>query len=81
MLLFLDFDGVLHPNAKDKPRFCRVSLLWRLLRSCPFMKVVFSTMWRLKFTVDEMAILVTEGGGEDLVPRFMGAIPAFMDVG
>ena len=29
MLLFLDFDGVLHPNAKDKPLFCRVPLLWR----------------------------------------------------
>lgn len=81
MLLFLDFDGVLHPNGLDDELFCRVSLLWKILRTCPEVNVVFSTSWREMYRFEEMVGFVTSGGGEDLAPRFVGKIPTFADVG
>lgn len=82
MILFLDFDGVLHPNGRcDEGLFCRVALLWKILRACPDLKVVFSTSWREIYRPEEMVGFVTSGGGKDLVPRFIGKIPTFRDEG
>lgn len=35
MILFLDFDGVLHPHLRHEPDFCRLPLLWEILRVVP----------------------------------------------
>lgn len=55
-LLFLDFDGVLHPNFSPRERlFCHVDALMGALqaaRECP--AVVVSSSWRFQRPVDEL---------------------------
>ena len=82
MILFLDFDGVLHSNySDDEGLFCQTKLLWKILRAIPKIEVVFSTSWREVHTLDEMVTFVTLGGGEDLVSRFIGVTPVLPYVG
>lgn len=73
--IFLDFDGVCHPVMRNQPDFCRVSLLWQILRAQKNVNVVFSTSWREIYRHDEMVEFVTRGGGEDLSHRFIGQTP------
>lgn len=75
MILFLDFDGVLHPENHGGEVFSRMEYLWRILRACPNVEVVFSTSWRDHYPLDQMVDMVTSNGGEDLVHRFIGATP------
>lgn len=44
-MLFLDFDGVLHPAESGS--FSQMPLLIELLKACPNVDVVLSTNWRL----------------------------------
>ncbi|HUX62225.1 HAD domain-containing protein [Sulfuricella sp.] len=76
MILFLDFDGVLHPENPNRPEdfSCR-PYLWQILRACPTVEVVFSTQWRDIHTVDDLVEFATQGGGEDLAHRFVGGTP------
>lgn len=76
VILFLDFDGVLHPLLSSEPEFCRLDLLWKILRACPDAKVVFSTSWREVYRPEEMVEFVTYGGGEDLSHRIIGRTPS-----
>lgn len=75
MILFLDFDGVLHPVGGKAEMFCRLPLLWRLLRACQEIQVVFSTSWRETYRFDYLVDFATSNGGEDLVQRFIGITP------
>lgn len=75
MILFLDFDGVLHPTLRGEPDFSRLPFLWKILRACPHVEIVFSTSWREIYRPDEMVEFVTKGGGEDLTHRFIGTTP------
>ena len=76
LYVFLDFDGVLHPeDDEDFSRFTRNPLFHRFLREIPQAKVVFSTTWRYKRTVQELAGMVCQSGGEDLAGRFVGKTP------
>lgn len=76
MILFIDFDGVLHPNEQyDESPFSLTPLLWQILRACPGVQVVFSTSWRDSYDFDNMLDFVTFGGGEDLECRFIGSTP------
>ncbi len=75
MILFLDFDGVLHPHLRHEPDFCHNELLWQILRACPDAQVVFSTSLRDIYSPAEMVVFVTNGGGEDLAHRFIGFTP------
>lgn len=81
MILFLDFDGVLHPlTAEGTELFSCLPKLWTLLRRHPEIEVVFSTAWRERLSLAIMTKYVTQGGGEDLVPsRFIGATPHDID--
>lgn len=81
MILFLDFDGVLHPAVRGRVPFCHTHLLWQILRACPDVNVVFSTSWRDTFDPVAMLDFVTYGGGEDLEPRFIGETPNCEDEG
>jgi len=74
-ILFLDFDGVLHPLLRREPDFCRTKLLWKILLACPDVKVVFSTSWRDIYLFDELVNFVTSGGSEHLAVRFIGTTP------
>ncbi len=76
MILFLDFDGVLHPEIIGAPDdfVCRQHL-WKILRTCLDVNVVFSTSWREMHTVQELIDFSTQGGGEDLAHRFIGTTP------
>lgn len=76
VILFLDFDGVLHTLLGREPDFCRLHLLWKILRACPEAKVVFSTSWREVYQPKEMVEFVTCGGGEDLTHRIIGKTPS-----
>lgn len=81
MILFLDFDGVLHPHLRHELDFCRLPLLWKILRAAPEAKVVFSTSWREIYRPDEMVEFVTYGGGEDLAHRIIGQTPSLENEG
>lgn len=78
MLLFLDFDGVLHPeNLRTEDRdqlFCELPLLHEILRATPKVEVVFSTSWRLLYPRQELIQMVTKEA-PDLAPRFIGHTP------
>ncbi|MCX7193919.1 MAG: HAD domain-containing protein [Proteobacteria bacterium] len=77
MLIFLDFDGVLHPMPRlSESFFCRADLFWEILRACPDVQVVFSSSWRNFHAHDELVEFVTSGGGEDLSHRFIGFTPS-----
>ncbi|MDD4977311.1 MAG: HAD domain-containing protein [Gallionella sp.] len=76
MIVFLDFDGVLHPELPDRADdFACRSHFWQILRACPHVDVVFSTSWRELHPVHELIDFATQGGGEDLAHRFMGSTP------
>jgi hypothetical protein len=76
MILFLDFDGVLHPLDADAGQlFCCAPHLWEILRRHPELEVVFSTAWRGAHPLDELRRRVTSGGAEDLAHRFIGVTP------
>lgn len=82
MILFLDFDGVLHAELGDQDTvLCRVDLIWQILRTFPNVNVVFSTSWREVYPFDELLNFVTYGGGEDLAHRFIGSTPILDDEG
>jgi hypothetical protein len=76
VILFLDFDGVLHPDpAMEEDAFQSKELLWKILRECPNVLVVFSTSWRVKRSLESLITLITTGGGEDVAERFVGVTP------
>lgn len=75
-ILFLDFDGVLHPERDENPAFFTANaVLHEFLRADPEVMVVFTTTWRNGRSVAELAALVCQGGGEDLLSRFVGKVP------
>jgi hypothetical protein len=55
MILFLDFDGVLHPETlSDKNYFSNVDLFEKTIANQPELKIVISSTWRLKHDLAEM---------------------------
>ena len=55
MILFLDFDGVLHPEpAPTRHYLCRLPLLEEILMDYPKVEIVISSAWRLDW-VEESA--------------------------
>lgn len=70
MILFLDFDGVMHPfNQTDL--FCRESHLARVLRDFQSVEIVVSSSWRETHTLEAMqAFFLT-----DLRSRIVGVTP------
>lgn len=78
VIIFLDFDGVLHPMTPPTvaaPLFCRAPLLWKILEAVPQAEVVLSTTWRRQRPFEELVRLVTMGGGTHLAGRLLGATP------
>jgi len=72
VILFLDFDGVMHPfGCTIALYFCRLELLEAWLRQRPGLDVVISCSWREAHPLDEMRSYFSE----DLQPRVIGATP------
>lgn len=72
MVLFIDFDGVLHPFGRVVDRyFCRLGLLEAWLLRRPGVDVVISSSWREAHPLDEMRGFFSE----DLQKRIVGATP------
>jgi hypothetical protein len=72
MILFLDFDGVLHPDrASVDELFCRIGLLQDWLRVRPGVDVVISSSWREVHPIDELRSFFAE----DLQARIVGVTP------
>ena len=74
MILFLDFDGVLHPECEVSQRgevadFCFLPRLESLLRAFPDVRVVISSTWREHKTLDELREMFSA----DIAARIIGA--------
>ena len=56
MILFLDFDGVLHPvGSKEGSYFCQLPMLEAFLQNeAPDWKIVISSSWREYFSFQEL---------------------------
>jgi hypothetical protein len=74
MILFLDFDGVLHPvGSTEKQYFSRLPLLEKFLRDdAPCWQVVISSSWREYFTLQQLI----DRFSPDLRNRIIGSTPA-----
>jgi HAD domain in Swiss Army Knife RNA repair proteins len=70
MILFLDFDGVMHP-LKGTDLFCREEHLARALRDFPGVDVVISSSWRETHTLTNMLTFFLT----DLRSRIVGVTP------
>lgn len=77
LILFLDFDGVLHPEglqAGERDQlFCAKPVLLQILRAAPYVDVVFSTSWRLLYSFDDLVSFAIDSG--DFAHRFKGITP------
>lgn len=75
MILFLDFDGVLHPDpCQDAARlFEHAPRLADVLDDFPEVSIVLSTSWRASRTIDELVASLPARLG----PRVIGATPHF----
>jgi len=71
MILFLDFDGVLHPNNQPDLLFVRVSRLALWLDAWPAVDVVISSGWRVHHSQAEMVELL----GPVIGARVVGCTP------
>ena len=70
MILFLDFDGVLHPiNKTGGAGFCRLPLLAAWLREWPGVDVVISSSWRTAFRQIELVEVLGPVVGQRVVGR------------
>jgi len=72
LTLFLDFDGVLHPDPPtgEAPLLCRAPLLQLWLESHTQVSVVISSAWRLKRSLPELQAMFPQWGD-----RIVGVTP------
>lgn len=76
MILFLDIDGVLHPEpATAEQAFCCRHLLWEILLGQPALQVVISSDWRINHSLDYLIEKITDGSPADHKHRFVGVTP------
>ncbi len=72
-LLFLDFDGVLHPSDPESTglrHFCWLPVLAQLLEQHSDVRIVVHSTWRYDHTDNELRTLLGPLG-----PRFVGSAP------
>lgn len=77
MIIFLDFDGVLHPfpmGPSDSP-LSAVAPLWRILEKYPGISVVITSTWRETYSFSALIDLLAAHGGAPFTKRFVGVTP------
>ncbi len=76
-ILFLDFDGVLHPeHCHESRHFCCMSILEDALRQVPECRVVITSTWRLDQSLDALR----QKFSRDIAARIAGVTPNFSDL-
>lgn len=82
MILFLDFDGVLHPEPSlAKHAFCRLPLVEEILQDFPQVQIVVSSAWRLDWATEAEAVAgLREHFSRGLRDRLVGVTPDFRQV-
>jgi hypothetical protein len=74
MVIFLDFDGVLHPvRSLTLPKFCRLPMFEDWLRARPGVDVVISSSWKEVHRFRELV----EFFADDLQHRVIGCTPDY----
>lgn len=78
MILFLDFDGVLHPEPCYDPSklFCHRELFESVILECPDVEIVISSTWRHNHSLVEIRSLFSSGVSEKVV----GVTPNYADL-
>jgi hypothetical protein len=72
LVLFLDFDGVLHPDpCFNEPEFSSLHLVEAVLANFPSVEIVVSSAWRTYHTLAELREFL----GPTLGPRIVGLTP------
>ncbi|MFI8619274.1 HAD domain-containing protein [Acidovorax sp. NPDC077693] len=76
-ILFLDFDGVLHPeHCHESKHFCCLPLLEGVLREVPDYEIVITSTWRLQKSLDELRSYFSS----DVANRIAGMTPQFSEL-
>lgn len=70
MILFLDFDGVLHPWGSRKP-FANAPLLAEVVKDYPALDIVISSSWRTNMTLPQLKALLPA----DIASHVVGKTP------
>ncbi len=73
MLLFLDFDGVLHPLNRSEGTFVHIESFESVLRDFPSIDIVISSSWRESHDLKELRALFSE----DIAQRIVDSTPVF----
>jgi hypothetical protein len=76
MILFLDFDGVLHPEHDGEPTpadrvFCYLPRFEAVMRDFPGVEIVISSTWREQFPLDTLRAQFSP----DIAARIIGTTP------
>lgn len=75
--LFLDFDGVLHPEFCHESRhLCCLPVFEQVLRRCPDWDVVITSTWRLQRSFESLCSLFSG----DVASRVLGVTPRFAEL-
>lgn len=70
MVLFLDFDGVLHPEpCRNDELFCRRALFEEVMREFVDVEIVVSSTWRNTRSMSELRALFSGDVGSRIVGR------------
>ena len=73
MILFLDFDGVLHTiQATESEGFAHVPALEAVLREFPSVQIVISSSWRYHENLEQLRLRFSP----DIAARIIGVTPA-----
>jgi hypothetical protein len=76
-ILFLDFDGVLHPeHCHESKHFCCLSILEDALRHVPECRVVITSTWRLEKSYEALV----QKFSPDVADVIEGVTPRYRDI-
>src|SRR3989344_2338617 len=76
-ILFLDFDGVLHPeHCHESKHFCCLPILEEVLRQAPEWKVVVTSTWRL----DQPFEAILQRFSPDIARVIEGVTPKYCEL-
>jgi hypothetical protein len=72
ILLFIDFDGVLHPVHSDRAdHFCMLKNFESVIREFPVVRIVISSTWRQAYSLTHLKSLFSS----DVAARIIGKTP------
>ena len=76
-ILFLDIDGVLHPeHCHESKHFCCMPILEGALQQVPECQVVITSTWRLEQSLDALR----QRFSREIAARIAGVTPTFSDL-